>query len=188
MLCLSVTCSYVIWVTLHCHFFVSIYLHNVHCLQVRAAVHSRADALTRFNRDGAKAVAAHLRNIDTLAAQVQQQYSSILAGPAPAQAAPVPALAAAAPAALSAGRAPAPAAAAPAPAAAPAAPSGPTYTPPASLAALANAPAPARTPGGRGAGRPSTARCVLGVLHAIGNHINAKVEGGVAVLEGSCST
>ncbi|KAG2486363.1 hypothetical protein HYH03_014944 [Edaphochlamys debaryana] len=130
--------------------------------QVRADTHKRYDAMARFNPEKASVVAAHIRNIDNLAAQVQQQHANVLAtasgaAPPPAPAAPAaPAVPAApapaayapltgtpiAPVAASAARGPAPAAAAPASNGAAAA--APAAAAPAPAAAAPRPAAPAR--------------------------------------------
>ncbi|GFR44752.1 hypothetical protein Agub_g6082, partial [Astrephomene gubernaculifera] len=59
--------------------------------QVRADAHRRYDAMARFNPEKAATVAGHIRNIDALEAQVQQQHSVVLAtasGAAPPPSAP----------------------------------------------------------------------------------------------------
>ncbi|KAG2422462.1 hypothetical protein HXX76_015986 [Chlamydomonas incerta] len=112
---------------------------------VRGESHKRYDAMARFNPDKAHVVAAHIRNIDALAAQVQQQYGVVQAsanGTAPPPAAPMPAVVPVPSAAPAAG------ARAPAPAAAPAANGGAAAAPAPAAAAAAPPPrpaAPART-------------------------------------------
>ncbi|GIL76617.1 hypothetical protein Vretimale_8870 [Volvox reticuliferus] len=46
--------------------------------QVRTDAHRRYDAMVRFNPEKAAVVAAHLRNAEALAAQIQQQYNAVL--------------------------------------------------------------------------------------------------------------
>ncbi|PNW87759.1 hypothetical protein CHLRE_01g001100v5 [Chlamydomonas reinhardtii] len=114
---------------------------------VRADSHKRYDAMARFNPEKASVVAAHIRNIDALSAQVQQQYAVVQAsanGTAPPPAAPVPAVV---PVVSSVPAAAAYAPAAPASGArAPAANGGAAATPAPAAAAPAPRPAaPART-------------------------------------------
>lgn len=114
---------------------------------MRADSHKRYDAMARFNPEKASVVAAHIRNIDALSAQVQQQYAVVQAsanGTAPPPAAPVPAVV---PVVSSVPAAAAYAPAAPASGArAPAANGGAAATPAPAAAAPAPRPAaPART-------------------------------------------
>ncbi|GIL55905.1 hypothetical protein Vafri_11333 [Volvox africanus] len=72
--------------------------------QARTDAHNRYDAMVRFNPEKAAVVAAHLRNAEALAAQIQQQYNVVLgAANGPVSLAPEAAGTAAAPAPATAG-------------------------------------------------------------------------------------